>query len=129
MKWCYFSHVRGVVPIIHTCKRNLYQLFKPQNTRDHRYDEYLQILYTSNIINAILHIYEELVTILHIVRNCYQFFTSVNKLCQFFTGVTNTYQFITHPKLSIINMSNLSTIFKFENLLNLAVLKFHIWQM
>ena len=89
-----------LVPILHTCKRNWYQFFTPQKNTGHRCDEYLPILYTSEIINEIFTCMRNWYQFFKCVRNWYQFFTPEKKSHQFFTGVTNTYKFFTRQKLS-----------------------------
>ena len=66
----------------------------------HRFDEYLPILYTSEIINEFFACVRNWYQFFTCVRNWYQFFTPEKKSHQFFTGVTNTYQFFTRQKLS-----------------------------
>ena len=63
-------------------------------------DEYLPILYTSEITNEFFTCVRNWYQFFTSVRNWYQFFTPEKKSHQFFTGVTNTYQFFTRQKLS-----------------------------
>ena len=74
-------------------------LHTPKNT-GHRCNEYLPILYTSDIINDFFTCMRNWYHYFTCVRNWYQIFTPEKKSHQFFTGVTNTYQFFTRQKLS-----------------------------
>ena len=102
-----------------TCKRNWYQFFThvrviginsahPKKNTGHRCEEYLPILYTSEIINEFF----------TCVRNWYQFFTPEKKVAPVLHRC-NEYLPILHTS-EIINMRNLS---------KLTIRKFHIWQM
>ena len=108
-----------------TCKRNWYQFFThvrvigtisshPQKTQVTGVtkvvraalttDEYLPILYTSEIINEFFTCVRNWYQFFTSVRNWYQFFTPERKSHQFFTGVTNTYKFFTRQKLSTLKI-------------------------
>ena len=107
-----------LVPILHTCKSNWYKFFTPKKYTGHRCDEYLPILYTSEIINEFFTCVSNWYQLFTYKRNWYQFFTCKRNWYLFFThvkvigtnsshpkntqvtGVTNTYQFFTRQKLS-----------------------------
>ena len=103
-----------MVLILHTCKSNWYQLFIPPPPKKKNIykkiqvtgDEYLPILYTSEIIN----IFEESIPILHTKEKV----APVHHSCDEYLPILYTSE--------IINMRNVSTKFRPKLLLKLSVL-------
>ena len=125
-----------LVSILHTCKRNWYQFFKPpppphppppKKIKSHRCNEYLPILHTSEIINEFSTRVRNWNQFFTCVRNRYQFFTPEKKVAPVLHGC-DEYLPILHTS-EIINTGNLSTNFRPQNLSKLTIRKFHIWKM
>ena len=99
-----------------TCKRNWYQFFTPQKNSLH-VRNYQRILHMCEELVSILYMCEELVPIPHTREKV----APVLHRCDEYLPILHTSE--------MINMRNLSTNFRPQNLSKLAIRKFHIWQM